>query len=71
VTNIRWTFTAIAFVFLAAPASTVAQQPIRIGATTALTGEASIQGRYVREGHLFCQRTRMRKAEFSGLGLSW
>jgi branched-chain amino acid transport system substrate-binding protein len=56
VTNIRWALPAIAFVFLAAPASSLAQQPIRIGATTALTGEASIQGRYVREGYLLCQK---------------
>jgi branched-chain amino acid transport system substrate-binding protein len=33
-----------------------AQQPVRIGATTALTGEASIQGGYVREGYLLCQK---------------
>jgi branched-chain amino acid transport system substrate-binding protein len=66
VTNIRWTFTAIAFVFLAAPASTVAQQPIRIGATTALTGEASIQGRYVREGYLFCQKDANEKGGILG-----
>src|SRR5215212_11620437 len=39
-----------------APSTGLAQQPIRIGATTALTGEASIQGRYVREGYLFCQK---------------
>src|SRR5215204_1196034 len=39
-----------------APSAVFAQQPIRIGATTALSGEASIQGRYVREGYLFCQK---------------
>src|SRR4051812_5990234 len=33
-----------------------AQQPIRIGATMAITGEASIQGGYGREGYLFCQK---------------
>jgi branched-chain amino acid transport system substrate-binding protein len=33
-----------------------AQQPIRIGATTALTGESSIQGGYSREGYLLCQK---------------
>src|SRR5215204_5992992 len=41
---------------LLAPSTAHAQQPIRIGATTALTGEASIQGGYVREGYLFCQK---------------
>jgi branched-chain amino acid transport system substrate-binding protein len=39
-----------------APSTGLAQQPIRIGASTALTGEASIQGGYVREGYLFCQK---------------
>ena len=39
-----------------APSAGRAQQPIRIGATTALTGEASIQGGYVREGYLLCQK---------------
>ena len=39
-----------------APSTGLAQQPIRIGATTALTGEASIQGGYLREGYLFCQK---------------
>src|SRR5262249_10424798 len=39
-----------------APSAGLAQQPIRIGATTALTGEASIQGGYVREGYLLCQK---------------
>ncbi len=53
----RWTLAAIVFVLLAAvPTPSAAQQPIRIGATTALTGEASIQGGYVREGYLLCQK---------------
>jgi branched-chain amino acid transport system substrate-binding protein len=39
-----------------APSAGLAQQLIRIGATTALTGEASIQGGYVREGYLLCQK---------------
>lgn len=34
----------------------IAQQPIRIGATTALTGESSVQGGYSREGYLLCQK---------------
>jgi branched-chain amino acid transport system substrate-binding protein len=54
--SIRWTFAALAFVLIAAPAPSFAQQPIRIGATTALTGEASIQGGYVREGYRLCQK---------------
>src|SRR5436190_6174631 len=39
-----------------APSAGLAQQPIRIGATTALTGESSIQGGYSREGYLLCQK---------------
>jgi branched-chain amino acid transport system substrate-binding protein len=33
-----------------------AQQPIRIGASIALTGRDAIQGGYVREGYLLCQQ---------------
>src|SRR5438270_10549169 len=36
--------------------ATFAQQPIRIGATTALSGESSIQGSYSREGYLLCEK---------------
>jgi branched-chain amino acid transport system substrate-binding protein len=39
-----------------APSAGLAQQPIRIGATMALTGESSIQGGYGREGYLLCQK---------------
>src|SRR5437764_9351283 len=40
-----------------APSAGLAQQqPIRIGATTALSGESSIQGNYSREGYLLCQK---------------
>jgi len=56
VTNVRSTLAASAFLLLAAPAPGLAQQPIRIGATAALTGEASIQGGYVRNGYLLCQK---------------
>src|SRR5436309_5817089 len=38
------------------PTVGLAQQPIRIGATTALSGESSIQGSYSREGYLLCQK---------------
>ncbi len=34
----------------------IAQQPIRIGATTAFSGESSVQGGYSREGYLLCQK---------------
>lgn len=33
-----------------------AQQPIRIGTSIAITGRDAIQGGYVREGHLLCQK---------------
>src|SRR5437588_9711252 len=39
-----------------APSAGLPQQPIRIGATTAITGESSIQGSYSREGYLLCQK---------------
>jgi branched-chain amino acid transport system substrate-binding protein len=45
-----------AFVSAVAPSAGLAQQPIRIGATMALTGESSIQGGYSREGYLLCQK---------------
>ncbi len=51
-----------------APSAGLAQQPIRIGATTALTGEASIQA-FVKVT-FFAKSMRMRKAECSGVGLS-
>jgi branched-chain amino acid transport system substrate-binding protein len=38
------------------PSAGLAQQPIRIGATMALTGESSIQGGYSRDGYLLCQK---------------
>src|SRR4051812_27985382 len=41
--------------FLAAGPST-AEQPIRIGASLALAGRDKIQGGYVREGYLLCQK---------------
>src|SRR5882724_5577050 len=52
--NRRLVGLCLGFGFWASSAG-LAQQPIRIGATTALTGEASIQGGYVREGYLLCQ----------------
>ena len=53
-----------------APSAGLAQQPIRIGATTALTGEASIQGATFVKVTFFAKSMRMRKAECSGVGLS-
>ena len=39
-----------------APSASLAQKPIRIGATMALTGESAIQGGYSREGYVLCQK---------------
>jgi branched-chain amino acid transport system substrate-binding protein len=40
---------------IAAPWPSRAQQPIRIGASVAITGRDQVQGGYVREGYLLCQ----------------
>ncbi len=42
---------------IGAPWSSMAQQPIRIGASMSITGKAySVQGGYGREGYLLCQK---------------
>ncbi len=38
------------------PRPTAAQQPIRIGASVATSGRDAVQGGYVREGYLLCQK---------------
>jgi branched-chain amino acid transport system substrate-binding protein len=38
------------------PWPSMAQQPIRVGASIAITGGDAIQGGYVREGYLLCQK---------------
>ena len=40
----------------AVPGLIQAQQPIRIGASIAITGRDAVQGGYVREGYLLCQK---------------
>src|SRR5919108_1115655 len=40
----------------AGPCPSMAQQPIRIGASIAITGRDQVQGGYVREGYLLCQK---------------
>jgi len=48
---------ALAMLFEPIAASpTAAQQPIRIGASAAITGRDSVQGGYFREGYLLCQK---------------
>ncbi len=41
---------------IGAPCPSTAQQPIRIGASIAITGRDAVQGGYVREGYLLCQK---------------
>jgi len=38
------------------PWSSVAQQPIQIGASISITGRDAVQGGYVREGYLLCKK---------------
>jgi branched-chain amino acid transport system substrate-binding protein len=45
---------AVASVVAAGPS--LAQQPIRIGASIAVSGRDKVQGEYVREGYLLCQK---------------
>jgi branched-chain amino acid transport system substrate-binding protein len=48
---------ALAMLFGPVGASpTAAQQPIRIGASAAITGRDAVQGGYFREGYLLCQK---------------
>src|SRR2546426_12607865 len=48
---------ALAAVFACAvPRPGMAQQPIQIGATCSITGVDAVQGGYVREGYLLCQK---------------
>ena len=49
-------FTVLSVFVVAAPWSSVAQQPIRIGASMALTGKYSLQGGYGRDGYQLCQK---------------
>jgi branched-chain amino acid transport system substrate-binding protein len=46
----------LAVVFVVAAGPSLAQQPIRIGASIAISGRDAVQGGYVREGYLLCQR---------------
>jgi branched-chain amino acid transport system substrate-binding protein len=39
-----------------APSPTLAQPPIKIGASSSITGRDAVQGGYVREGYLLCQK---------------
>ena len=47
---------ALAVASFVAAGPSLAQQPIRIGASIAVTGRDKVQGSYVREGYLLCQK---------------
>ncbi len=51
-----WLIFLIAVVAFGAPWPSGAQQPIRLGASSSITGRDSVQGGYVREGYLLCQK---------------
>src|SRR5262245_27147572 len=46
----------LAVVFVVATGPSLAQQPIRIGASIAISGRDAVQGGYVREGYMLCQK---------------
>jgi branched-chain amino acid transport system substrate-binding protein len=46
----------LAVVSVVAAGPSLAQQPIRIGASIAISGRDEVQGGYVREGYLLCQK---------------
>lgn len=48
--------TTLAVVSVVAAGPSLAQQPIRIGASIAISGRDAVQGGYVREGYLLCQK---------------
>src|SRR5438270_2295655 len=52
----RWSIALCLGLGVSGSSAAFAQQPIRIGATTAITGESSVQGSYSREGYLLCQK---------------
>jgi branched-chain amino acid transport system substrate-binding protein len=49
-------FIVLAAASVVAAGPSLAQQPIRIGASIAVTGRDKVQGGYVREGYLLCQK---------------
>jgi branched-chain amino acid transport system substrate-binding protein len=49
-------FIALAVASVVAASSSLAQQPIRIGASIAISGRDAVQGGYLREGYMLCQK---------------
>jgi branched-chain amino acid transport system substrate-binding protein len=64
-TSLSFIALVVAFI-IGAPWPSVAQQPIRIGASIAITGRDAVQGGYVREGYLLCQKHVNEKGEVLG-----
>ena len=52
-------------VSVVAAGPSLAQQPIRIGASIAISGRDAVQGGYVREGYLLCQKHVNERVESS------
>src|ERR1051325_4328728 len=48
--------TVVSVFVIGASSPTLAQQPIRIGASMALTGKYALQGGYGRDGYQLCQK---------------
>jgi branched-chain amino acid transport system substrate-binding protein len=55
-TSKSFSLIALALASVVAAGPGFAQQPIRIGASIAVTGRDEVQGGYVREGYLLCQK---------------
>jgi branched-chain amino acid transport system substrate-binding protein len=61
----------LSVLLLAAPGSAPAQAPIRIGASVSITGRDAVQGGYVREGYLLCQKHTNEKGGVLGRPLQF
>ena len=53
----RFAVTVLSALVIGAPWPSTAQQPIRIGASMALTGKYALQGGYGRDGYQLCQKS--------------
>ena len=48
----------------------MAQQPIQLGASISITGRDAVQGGYVREGYLLCQKHETKRVVSSDVQFS-
>ena len=51
-----WVIVLFSMLVIGAPRPSVAQQPIQLGASISITGRDAVQGGYVRDGYLLCQK---------------